>query len=523
MRKKVDDRFENPLMLAKALEPFAMVGEERSAPARARGALVAAAVASESPTVVEHGAASDANASDPDLATTPSETPSGNSGVTAIAPNSDGSDYFKLDLGPSPRLSDSLSGDDDDGASDRPSPAPWIGLGGLVILALVGSIGAYLFGFLKPPNSTDQGKGAPQGAAAIAGAENPEAPKADITVEYNDGTIINAATLSDAINLAAGKPAEVVLRNKETLHLEVDKPHRVSGGDLRIRAEKGTSPVIGVAFKKSATWLLASANTSIRFSGMTFELTRLDQGAGNPPTLIEAGGNVEFDHCAFDASSGSQIIRVLKAEGRHTKVAGCWFQGFDEPLAQSIFPGADVEISQSMFVRPPEGDNAAGWPLSVRSMGVNREGVPKVTFDHVTNWGAGLLRAEGFSPSLPLQVEVSQSVLSTHALLMWSGTFPEGLNWTGSNNIYEVSGAAWVVRPPDGFNAVENSPSSLDSWTEGSIQEEDARVMDVRFVDEAPAVKHRPGDFALMNVDEPKPGANPGEVGPSSAPVADQK
>ena len=112
--------------------------------------------------------------------------------------------------------------------------------------------------------------------------------------------------------------------------------------------------------------------------------------------------------------------------------------------------------------------------------------------------------------------------MSTHALLMWSGAFPDGLIWTGSNNIYEVSGAAWVVQPPNGFNAVEKSPSSLDSWTEGSIQEDDARVMDVRFVDEAPAAKHKPGDFALMNVDEPKPGANPGEVGPSAS-VAEKK
>ena len=78
---------------------------------------------------------------------------------------------------------------------------------------------------------------------------------------------------------------------------------------------------------------------------------------------------------------GRRIIRVLKAEGRHTRIRGCWFQGFDEPLAQSLFPGADVEVSQTMFVRPPEGDNAAGWPLSVKSLGVNRKGVPKVTFD----------------------------------------------------------------------------------------------------------------------------------------------
>ncbi len=370
-----------------------------------------------------------------------------------------------------------------------------------------------LFGFGKPSKQADASD-VTKGAGTVAGAEKPGRAKADITVEYSDGTIFDAATLTDAIKLAAGKPAEVVLRNKEPMHLEIEKFQRISDGDLIIRAEKGTKPAIGVAFKKSATWLLASANANVKITGIKFEVARLDQGAGKPPTLIEAGGNIEFDHCAFKADSGSRVIRVLKAEGRHTKLTGCWFEGFDEPLEQSLSPGADVKISQCLFVRSPEGDSAAGWPLSVRAMGANRKGVAKVSLDHVTAWGAGFLRAEGFSPNLPLQVDVTQTVVSTHALLMWSGPFPDGLSWTGKNNIYEVSGAAWVVQPPNGFNAIENSPSNLESWTEGPIEEDDARVLDVRFADESPAENHKPGDFALMNVDEPRPGADPKQVGP---------
>ena len=52
-------------------------------------------------------------------------TPPGHHPARWHSPNSDGSDYFKLDLGPSPRLSDSLSGDENHGSlNERRRPLP---------------------------------------------------------------------------------------------------------------------------------------------------------------------------------------------------------------------------------------------------------------------------------------------------------------------------------------------------------------------------------------------------------------
>jgi hypothetical protein len=205
---------------------------------------------------------------------------------------------------------------------------------------------------------------------------------------------------------------------------------------------------------------------------------------------------------------------VLDAQGQTTRMSGCWVEGFDEPVRLSLPNGGSAKFEQCLFVRP--GGDTRGWPVAAYPMAGGAR-PREVRFDHCTAVGAGLLRAEGFDARTPLNVEVRSCVLSTHALLLWGGAFPGGLHYQGKDNLYEIGGAAWVLQTPDGLSGVPASPSDLQTWKALASTKEDetSRVLDLQFRREpALGTEALPNDYTVLNVDPPKPGADPAQVGP---------
>lgn len=420
----------------------------------------------------------------------------------------------QIDFGPEPALSESSTGVRTAPGSERKIRL-WIGAGAVLAIMLVIAIAlAGGKGGKRPTPVTDGGTAATPGQS-----------ESQISVLY-DGDPVESpqASLQDAIRAAVGKPAQILLRDKKVIELNLTKPLEISGGGVVIRAADGRKPILEVVLSGASSFLRVNSNGALRLSGVEIDIEYIGARDKALPSLIATAGELTLDRCAFNTSGPERDLAVVTAEGSRTTVEGCAFIGFNNPLRIRSFPGFDTEVRQCLFVRSKPGDQEAGWPIKVTLGQVKGTKLRHLLIEHSTVIGAGLLELEGFSADQMIKVDVRNSVIKAGSLLMWTGKseFPKGLSWKGQSNRYSIAGSSWVVRGPDGFNAIDHGPTDLEAWSNATSAEPDSLEDPVRFASEPPGTMLEARKWASFYVDTkdaPRVGIDPDYVGPGAKPL----
>ena len=80
-------------------------------------------------------------------------------------------------------------------------------------------------------------------------------------------------------------------------------------------------------------------------------------------------------------------------------------------------------------------------------------------------------------------MDLRRDAIRTFALVLSPEAF-DGLIWTGGGNRYHVSGAAWVVLPPNGLDGMTGGPTDLKTWAEATTSEEESSDDPVKLTSE---------------------------------------
>jgi len=590
MRKSPDDRYATPWELAQALEPFVddsspvgagAEGTTGRPPVRSEGTMtrqiVAPRTSAGSLTPVSIGPAAPApNFTAPTTDPEPDPLPAPAAGSNGTALPSAGSDPSKaappapahdglsgLDFGPEPSLSEGRS---------RPRPRPpakpaarrvawgvagrnrWLVPAGAVAVAVAvaaGGVMAYR-SYVRAHPAGDGGRPAASGRQpAGAGGSRPVPPRdpavpespmphgQQVVVVAADGTRSVEPNLRSAMRAAVGARGTVLLLNTEPLNLSAADAAQISGGTLTIRAGEGVSPVLRVEVKGDRPFLSTRTDTPLRMEGVTV-VARYTEPGKAPAPVIEAGGKVTLDRCAFRLEVATPGSRAVAVEGGDLTATGCWFEDFDRPLDVSSYGGSVASLRHCMMVQSGPDDPAARpagspapavWAVRLRSMpGEFAETIRRLKMDRCTVKGQGLLELDGFTSRGPLSAGVTGCVVSTDALLAWTpgggaaGPGREALAWSGADNQYDVRGQSWVrLAPGSGAPAapMPDGPHDLETWTRLLGAERDPVPPPVRFATEPSAVFERPEprDFAVKGQGDRSVGADPAHVGPGASPL----
>jgi eukaryotic-like serine/threonine-protein kinase len=537
MRKLVDERYQTPLAVAQALEPYAtpmpvpldLIGTRALSVAATDGVHVEINGAAPTVTVAARIALSDSVVSPSPLGTTPNV--SGSSASPPPTPSSHGSDPLvlipKIDLGPVPPLSGTSSRVQKIKAPPTSlSPKAIVRVAaGVAALAIVAAVAVGYWAWVT--GGKDQGtnlgpmmggpKALPDGTGG-SGSNNP-----DIVVHTSTGDF-SETTLADAFRRAAGRQeAEIILRNRKPLEFEVNRPLELGEGKVTIRAADGARPVLGVILNGNEPFLRTNSKCELVLKGLTFEVVAGDRPSANAPVLIHAIGNLIGERCEFNASqSRNRDLHCVVQEGFKSRIEGCVFRGFEKPLIFMAHPQSEMRVAQSLFVRDQPGGTPSGWLVSAEHRSSRDAlGTRSLTVDHCTVIAGGLIEAVGFSKMQELSVKVESTVLRSTALLLTSqDSFPSAVLWTGKANRYHVSGAAWVVLPPKGFDGLTGGPSDLKSWFAATKAEPETTDDPVRLAVEGnpPVESHPVADFALAGRDGDKgAGFDPARAGPPAS------
>ena len=249
----------------------------------------------------------------------------------------------------------------------------------------------------------------------------------------------SVATLKEAVKAATGrKDVFIELRNDEPLVLEPDEFFDLASGTgrLEILPPPGTRPVIEVPMGSARPFLKTGLAVSVKLSGLTIRAryaapAQEAVSSSDPVPVIQAGGPVEIDRCAFEVAGRrhSDGCRALFMDGGSLKLDGAWFQGFDAAIGIRAFGTTVTQISQTMIVPGPgpgPGTTSApelrGWALSIELQpgGAKR----KLTLDHCTIEGAGFLSVTGGAAGSPLPMEIKQCAVRVEAMLAWQPPKP---------------------------------------------------------------------------------------------------
>jgi serine/threonine-protein kinase len=598
MRKSPDDRYATPLELAQALEPFAdetaaaeadfALPVGGAAPRAGGGATVTRQIAAPPGLGINHVAPAAAPASALASATVPEPEPAlaafagvntGPVATTTPAPPTQAAPAatppsvddglfgmgLAVDLGPEPPLT-KVKDKPKPKEAPRKTPSPektdrevkghtkrgWLlpaGVAGAVIVlvavaalayrsygvgTLIGAGMTKAAGTSGATSKTKAGEGAGQASPAL-----PAPTGKEVRVVAADGTESNEPDFRAAVRAAIGSRGHVLLLNRTPLTLSTADAVTASGGVLSIRAGAGLRPVLKVEVKGATPFLSTRTDAPLKLEGLTIEATYSDPGA-SPAAVIEAGGNVSLDRCAFRVATPTPGARALTVEGGALTASGCWFEGFDQALDTAYFGGSTVVLRHCMFVRTaPAGDPVAGWAVRLRSMpgGFTKTG-RRLALERCTVSGGGFLDFAGFSPNAPVKVEPSGCAVAVETLVSWEpGTIGdphtkdagalgrEALAWSGHDNQYEVRGkGGWVrVVPTRGAAPVPmpDGPTDLASWQRRLATESDPVPPPVRFATDPASLSEQPtpADFAIADTGLHAVGADPAFVGPGAKAV----
>jgi serine/threonine protein kinase len=430
-------------------------------------------------------------------------------------PSPSGSLDFQLDYGPQPSISESLSNARSRSSEhffSRHGPWTWIGLAMLV--------GLLLFSF-RPRDRSDASRATLPTAPADADSSESKKPAPDLvprkpglSVVYDGGNQVDVDSFRDAVSRAQGKKgAEIVVAG--TVNLNLKDSRTPASENLVIRGEPGTHPILRLTRDELPTSFLQMSEGKLLISGLSIEIAAPPGVVPPPGTLFFTLGSIEVEDCSFTAGPGAQNVVPIVFEGGRARIQKSWFGGFQTSLSLNLYPDSQVEIVHSMFTPfDPARAPTPQWPLTVKAMPSRDKNARRISIDHCTICGPGLVRLTGVGAQTPVDLRIDATVADVEALVLWDNPaepFPAGLHWAGQGNLYDV-GAAWVLGPPDGKAPVANAPVDLASWCRATVSEAGTRAVDVRFVRDPPGIGRTPDHYALIGVMQPKPGADPGQV-----------
>ncbi len=534
MRKTPEERYQTPLEVAAALEPYANEVGWTAAPAPANAGLANATLKAGSsgtvPAVSARTMAPPARATPAGAGEAPGSWaaslnldlgpdhdqvgagsggsgigPSGSGSGTGSGTGRDGGDsFFPFDLGPDDPLSEGLKSP----ARSKPKAAApralkaraavFVGVIVAALLALGTVASLAVLSFSGPaardaPGDRDPSKPAPKKGLA----------RGDIVVRFRDGTSVAIRTLPDAIALGVREGGEIILGGT-TLRMATDRPIRMPQGSLTIRAAEGTRPVLEVLVKGPQSMFLADAG--LRLAGLTV-VVRYETPTDAP--VFQAEQNLALERCSFRALGLAEGARLILADGPKLAISGCLFEGFDCPVDVAANPAASASVKQSIFLGPRPGDEATGRALRVRSVFGNGEGF-RLDVEGCSSRTGRFLDASRFTPASPISVVIEGSALWVRSILEVESAEKSPLGrtsavrWTGRGDRYHVTGPAWAN--------FEAAPTGLDAWSR-LAPEVDSRAQALKAAKEPPDPAS-PKDCALTGDDGQPVGADPGLVGP---------
>jgi hypothetical protein len=295
--------------------------------------------------------------------------------------------------------------------------------------------------------------------------EPPPAPPGPLVVRWlDDGTEEAVPDLSDAVRLASGKNAEVILDDSAPIELSSAKPLVISGGRVILRAAGGARPVLRFNLAGAGAGVLVRFDGSLTLEGLTL---RSDQPAHPAAVLVRAAGRLRMEHCAVVAEGDRRPATGVLVEGKPSTFEACEFRGFDGAVALDTYANTEAHITGCLFVRRPSPNGPPAWAIGLRVLHArNEKGPRRLEIDHTTTLGAGLLSIRDPDPATPLDVKARRTVVEAPALLGWSGApaFPVGLSWSGTENRYAIGGARWVIAPGGVPQGAPSLPGDLASW-----------------------------------------------------------
>lgn len=418
-------------------------------------------------------------------------------------------------------------------------PAALLALLGLGLVAVAG----------KLPLSW--GKAASTGPRTEAGGgEGPIPPKeqrraSSIVVASEGpepGDVAEAATLAEAVKTAMGRGISgyVGLRNREPLSIGPGDFIDLAGaiGTLNLRASPGYQPVIDVKTDGKRPFLATGSAVSLTLSGLTIRVHYTTSEGTRPaalPPLIHAAGRIELRQCAIEVvGPRPEGSRALFAEGSNVSVDRCWFLGFDQPIRIKAFDQTTALVRQTMIVAGP-GPGAGtgispelrGWALGVEvapGKDAKTAGKRRLTLEHCTIEGAGLLDLAGDPGAHPLPVDVKHCAVRAEALLAWKprkpgNPFAADVKWQGEGNQFDIAGRYWVMGVAATMTpAFTQEVHDLQTWAKFVGRELEPIKTHIRYPTEPQKRREslRPRDLAVESADPPdqRPGAEPLLVGP---------
>ncbi len=364
-------------------------------------------------------------------------------------------------------------------------------------------------------------------------------PSGDIAVVARDGTMSIQPDLKNAIRAAIGSKGHVLLRNKSPLVFKAAESLRGAGGMLVIRAGAGVKPILKVEVKGGMPFLSTRTDAPLQLEGVTIEATYVEPG-NDPAPIIEAGGAVTLDRCAFRLSTPVAKSRALAVEGESLTAFGCWFENFDRAVDVACFGGSKASLRHCMIVKTSPDDKVPGTAaVRLRSMpgGFAKTG-RRLTLERCTVLNGGFLDFAGFAPDAPITVEVTANAVAADFLLTWepgtisdpatkdAGAFnPAALKWTGRDNQYDIHSAEGWVRliATRGAAAtpLPDGPKDLNAWSQ-RLPETDAVPPPVKFATDPASLSQSasPADFAIGDTGVRPRGADPTFVGPGAKSAA---
>ncbi len=527
MRKTPEERYQTPLEVASALEPYAIEAGWTATPGSPAPSDLALRVGAAAPAALgvggRGGAGSDTAPVAPpaswgaslnlDFGPAPGDRgPAGSglgSGIGSGLGSGPGESIFPVDLGPADPLGEGLkpaarsrTGSTDSAVAKR---ARLLRIGGGIAAAAAALGTVALLASLSTSGSGRPGPGG-GGPAGPGGTKKAQAPLArgDIVVRFRDGRSEAVATLPEAISRTVRAGDEIILAGGKTLRLDADRPIRVPAGSLTIRAADGSRPVVEIAVKSAQSMFVVDAG--LKLAGLTV-VVRHEAATDAPAFRAEA--DLTLERCSFRALGAAEGSRLFLAEGRRLSVAGCLFEGFDCPIEVAANPGSSATVADSIFLGPRPGDEATGRALRVRSVFGGGEG-SRLKVERCSVRAGSFLQAEGFTADSPLGVDVAASALWVRSVLEVGSAekAPLGpgsaVRWSGRDDLYHVTGPAW-----GGF---EGAPAGLEAWSK-LANESGSKAGALKGAKEPPDPAS-PRDAALTAEGGQAVGADPGKVGP---------
>ncbi len=531
MRKLPEERYPTPLAVALALEPFA--DESARIDPMAPPATFVDGAAAPSPITRVAPAVRLAEAT-----ATPTPTP-------AVAVSDPDLAIFAVDTGPEVPLSATFTAPAKAKSKPRPSTDPeagsvggWrpsrpmiaAGIAAVVVLGGIATAVVVSRNRDKPRPGTPVVVNPSPGSRPTTKGTDPPKPEPArppaIAVVSRDGTR-PVATLAEAIAIATGGGGDVVLGSSSPIRLGATGEIRVIRGDLTIRAADGAAPVLAVEMAGGQPVVRVTSGASLTLRGV--RVVAHYQAQVKQP-LIQSGGRLVLDRCAFLASGETGGSRAVLVEGLNLWVDGCLFEGFDRTFDVEAFAGLEVAVHRSIIVRAGGSDRGLGWAFRLQHVAVSEAKLktrtaPKprhILIDHATISGGGLFELDGFSAASPLVVDLDHVAVQTRALLAWSprtgqphGDWSKGLKWTGKANRYDVTGPAWIVLSAAGELPMSEAPADLAAWSSAVKSDKDSTAQSFKFAaDSSDLASIEPSQFALVGEGVQSVGADPKEVGP---------